>query len=131
MDSPDASESHHEGGHRIREERKRLGCTQKEFAVLGGVARLSQFKYEKGEHSPGLQYLNAISRAGADVLYIVTGERMGAVLSPQALRRLEMQAMIIVDDYVSRLPEQRVEAHERFTLFDAFRDQLKRDAGTK
>ncbi|WP_146121031.1 helix-turn-helix domain-containing protein [Achromobacter sp. MYb9] len=60
---------------RLAEERARLGHGQSEFAALGGVGRGAQANYEKGLRQPDMAYLEAISRAGADVLYIVTGAR--------------------------------------------------------
>lgn len=62
-------------GERLKEERVRLGFSQGDFAAIGGVAKTSQFNYEKGERSPDAAYLAAIAEQGADVLYIVTGER--------------------------------------------------------
>lgn len=62
-------------GERLKEERVRLGYNQGDFAAIAGVAKTSQFNYEKGERSPDAAYLAAIAEKGADVLYIVTGER--------------------------------------------------------
>jgi len=60
---------------RLKEERERLGLSQAEFGAIGGVKKLAQFNYEKGERHPDSTYLAAIAKAGADVLYILTGER--------------------------------------------------------
>ncbi|WP_183781344.1 helix-turn-helix domain-containing protein [Pseudomonas sp. JAI115] len=62
-------------GERLRQERVRLGTNQAEFATLAGVAKTSQFNYEKGERSPDSAYLAAVAERGVDVLYVVTGER--------------------------------------------------------
>lgn len=62
-------------GDRLKEERERLGVNQTEFAALAGVSKNSQFNYEKGERSPDSAYLYAIFNAGADVLYVLTGNR--------------------------------------------------------
>lgn len=62
-------------GERLKTERLRLGYTQKEFGELGGVKLNSQAKYERGETSPNTNYLENIGREGADVFYILTGER--------------------------------------------------------
>jgi len=62
-------------GERLKEERERLGLTQTEFAALGGAGRKTQFNYESGERTPDAAYLAAIAEAGADVLYILTGQR--------------------------------------------------------
>ena len=63
---------------RLREERERLGLNQVEFGAVGGVKKLAQINYEKGERHPDSAYLAAIAAAGADVLYILTGERSSA-----------------------------------------------------
>lgn len=64
---------------RLREERERLGLNQVEFGSIGGVKKLAQINYEKGERHPDSAYLAAIAAAGADVLYILTGQPAGGV----------------------------------------------------
>ncbi|PZW46402.1 helix-turn-helix domain-containing protein [Pseudomonas sp. URMO17WK12:I2] len=65
-------------GDRLREERVRLGLNQADFAALAGVAKTTQFNYEKGERSPDAGYLAAIAEKGVDVLYVITGKRTPA-----------------------------------------------------
>ena len=60
---------------RLKEERKRLGHNQPDFGELGGVKKLAQINYEKGERKPDSAYLARIASAGADVQYIITGIR--------------------------------------------------------
>jgi transcriptional regulator with XRE-family HTH domain len=62
-------------GDRLREERERLGYNQTTFAALAGASKHSQIDWEKNTASPNTRYLGAIAKAGADVLYIITGER--------------------------------------------------------
>ncbi len=62
---------------RLREERERLGLSQEKFGAIGGVLKRAQINYEKGERHPDSAYLAAIAAAGADVLYVLTGERDG------------------------------------------------------
>ncbi|QJQ13484.1 helix-turn-helix transcriptional regulator [Pseudomonas putida] len=62
-------------GERLREERVRLGYNQADFAAIAGVAKTSQFNYEKGDRSPDAAYLAAVAEKGVDVLFVVTGER--------------------------------------------------------
>ena len=69
-------------GARLKEERKRLRLSQTDFAALGGAARPTQYNYEAGIRSPDASYLSAIASAGADVLYILTGQRQA---TPSAL----------------------------------------------
>lgn len=60
---------------RLREERERLGYNQADFGEIGGVKKLAQFNYEKGERSPDAAYLAKISAIGVDIVYLITGQR--------------------------------------------------------
>ncbi|MGY4495910.1 helix-turn-helix domain-containing protein [Pseudomonas sp. TE3610] len=62
-------------GSRLREERDRLGLTQKEFGDIGGVEPNAQGKYESGERTPKANYLAKVAGEGVDVLYVLTGDR--------------------------------------------------------
>lgn len=68
-------------GARLKEERERLSQSQTETAAIAeaagapGATRQSQALYEKGKRMPDAAYLAAIAAAGADVLYILTGQR--------------------------------------------------------
>lgn len=62
-------------GERLREERERLGLSQVAFGELGGVKKVAQINYEKGNRSPDSEYLAAIAASGVDVLYVITGQR--------------------------------------------------------
>ncbi len=78
-------------GARLKEERERLGQSQTETAAIAeaagapGATRQSQALYEKGKRMPDAAYLAAIAAAGADVLYILTGQR-GATVLPEISR---------------------------------------------
>ncbi len=58
-----------------------MGMTQDGFAAAGAVGKRALIHYEKAERSPDAAFLAAIAAAGADVLYILTGQRarMGAL----------------------------------------------------
>lgn len=60
-------------GERLRGERVKLGLSQSEFGQLAGVTKKTQMLYEADERSPNSNYMTAISAAGADILYILTG----------------------------------------------------------
>lgn len=60
---------------RLREERKHLGLTQEELAIIGGVKVNAQSIYERGVRVPNAIYLANIAKVGVDVLYVVTGKR--------------------------------------------------------
>lgn len=64
-----------EVGNRLREERKRLGMNQSEFARAAGIHLNTQSRYEKGEREPDTAYLIAAARVGADIAFILTGQR--------------------------------------------------------
>ena len=72
-----------------------MGLNQADFAVLGGVKISSQTRYEAGTGSPDISYLSAIAEHGADVVFILTGQRSDELLTEEessivtALRRLE------------------------------------------
>ena len=71
-------------GERLREERLRLNATQAALAKIGGIGVSSLKMYEGNEREPGASFLAALSEAGADVLYILTGTRdMGSSLSSE------------------------------------------------
>lgn len=66
---------------RLKEERKRLGLNQDDFAALGGVKKGAQFNYENGSRTPDSDYLAAIAKAGVDVLYLLTGAHAATSLA--------------------------------------------------
>lgn len=68
---------------RLREERKRLGLTQEELAIIGGVKVNAQSIYERGVRVPNVIYLANIAKAGVDVLYVVTGRLTPSAASPK------------------------------------------------
>ncbi|RRV07031.1 helix-turn-helix domain-containing protein [Pseudomonas sp. v388] len=61
-------------GARLREERKKLGLTQHDFAALGGIASNAQAHYESGERQPKAGYLIGIAGGGVDILYVLLGK---------------------------------------------------------
>ncbi len=63
-----------ERGERIRAERTRLGLGLVEFGKKTGVSKGSQILYEKG-NPPTVDYLVAAGKAGADIIFILTGQR--------------------------------------------------------
>lgn len=70
-------------GQRLAEERKRLGYNQTEFGALGGVALRTVADWEKNKTSPNGAFLAEIAKAGADITYIITGQRTEKVLEPR------------------------------------------------
>jgi transcriptional regulator with XRE-family HTH domain len=62
-------------GERLALERARLGYNQTDFAGIGGVAINTQVRYEKDTSEPTTGYLLNIMEKGADVMFILTGNR--------------------------------------------------------
>ncbi|WP_374518892.1 helix-turn-helix domain-containing protein [Undibacterium squillarum] len=60
---------------RLKEERKRLGLNQTDFAGIGSVTKETQIKYENGTRKPDSEYLEAIFKNGVDVAYLISGIR--------------------------------------------------------
>ena len=60
-------------GVRLRQERERLGLSQKTFGEIGGVEANAQGKYENGDRAPKADYLSRVAARGVDVLYVLTG----------------------------------------------------------
>lgn len=66
-------------GKRLREERERLGLSQPAFAAVAGTSKQTLFSWETGKTAPDGFQLSALATAGADVLYILTGQHAGGV----------------------------------------------------
>ena len=62
-------------GTRLKEERRRLGHKQADFAALVGSDPPKQSLYENDHRQLRGDYLARIAEAGVDVLYVLTGER--------------------------------------------------------
>lgn len=82
-------------GERLREERELLDKNQTEFGALGGVLKGAQINYEQDKRQPDAAYLASIAAAGADVLYILTGQRGGAAPAPA----LKPDEAALLDNY--------------------------------
>lgn len=110
-------------GERLKEERVRLGYNQADFAAIAGVAKTSQFNYEKGERSPDAAYLAAVAEKGVDVLYVVTGGR-----TPQLAEALTEREAEILESY-RQLSEYDQGAIHRMTTGLAKAPKEVRDGG--
>jgi transcriptional regulator with XRE-family HTH domain len=64
---------------RLVKERLRMGLTPEHLSDLAGVTYFEQLDYEKGARSPDAGYLERIALQGADILYLLTGQRTVAV----------------------------------------------------
>lgn len=107
-------------GGRLRDERKRLGYSQKDFAKLGGVSRNSQILYEQSAHVPSMAYVSRIIEQGTDFRYLVLGEKSPAhggriCVEPDVLDR----AMTLSDQLCRDEKGRPLESHIRHTLLKA------------
>ena len=88
---------------RLRTERERLELSQQGLAEKCGVTARSQRNYESGERNPDSVYLAAIAAAGADVLYILTGQRSGvaaaAPVAAEPAAQLSRRALAVAQNY--------------------------------
>ena len=84
---------------RIREERQRLGLSQEQLGAIAGVRKQAQLTYEKGDRHTDTLYLAAIAETGADVLYILTGQRAGGASAPPPPRAVSEGDRILLDNF--------------------------------
>ena len=88
---------------RLCTERERLELSQQGLAEKCGVTARSQRNYESGERNPDSVYLAAIAAAGADVLYILTGQRSGvaaaAPVAAEPAAQLSRRALAVAQNY--------------------------------
>lgn len=82
-------------GTRLKEERLRLCLTQKELGAIGGVATNAQAHYEKGTRFPKADYLTAVTTAGTDAYYLLTGRH------PQGRPALSMMEHSLLENFRS------------------------------
>ncbi|QXH43800.1 helix-turn-helix domain-containing protein [Pseudomonas sessilinigenes] len=81
-------------GLRLRQERERLGLSQRVFGEIGGVEANAQGKYESGDRAPKADYLSRVAAKGVDVLYVLTSER-----TPVVAGRLSQMEEQVLDCY--------------------------------
>ena len=82
-------------GAAIAEERKRLALSQAKAATACGVSREMWGKYERDQAVMGTEVLARFAATGADVLYILTGQRAGAAVAEQ----LPPDEQLLLDAY--------------------------------
>ena len=84
---------------RLQEERKRLGLTQEAVATQLGATKRSVINWEGGAALPGAEVLARYAAAGADVLYILTGQRAGGASAPPPPRAVSEGDRILLDNF--------------------------------
>ena len=81
---------------RLKSERERLDLSQPRLADLAKVGKTTVINWEKGASAPDALQLAAMAAAGADVLYVVTGERSQGAAEVELLPSDER---VLVDAY--------------------------------
>lgn len=108
---------------RLRMERRRLGLTQEQFAVLGGASKTAQYMYEAGKNWPTCEYLEALRSNGVDVVFIATGARMASSAIDWEVQR---QAFLLVQHNLASKPDRAFSPDQ---LFDAFKTAVQMAQG--
>ncbi|EFH8134085.1 transcriptional regulator [Escherichia coli] len=99
-------------GSRLREERERLGLSQQALGEIGGVKKLTQLNYEKGDRAPDTIYLTSVAEAGVDIVYVLTGQRIPSpvTVTPQNEEEKKLLENYRAMDEAARLNIQAVGA---------------------
>lgn len=91
-------ESDRSPGDRLRDERVRLGLSQEDLALAGGVNRNTQGSYERGARNPDTAYLMAVAGLGVDIGFVLTGQKQISDLSGEEAQIIDQYRNISEDD---------------------------------
>lgn len=126
---------------RLKEERKRLRISQAEAASRSGVQRETWSRYESGVMQPGTDVWVALSLMGADIRYILSGEReplfddTGLSQNEKALvalyRGLDGDARNTLMDLLGVIVKTGAEAVEEFERRGGWRGEVEQKARQK
>ena len=84
---------------RLQEERKRIGLTQEALAAKLEATKRSVINWEGGAALPGAEVLSRYAAIGADVLYILTGQRTGGASAPPPPSAVSEGDRILLDNF--------------------------------
>ncbi len=119
-------------GARLREERERVGLSQPEMGEVGGVTKLTQLNYEKGERMPDAAYLSVLHESlGIDVSYILTGQRTP---TPEGIVTVSQEEKALLKNYramdkAAQLNMQAVSA--AFAQANMNKDEILKDGSSE
>lgn len=74
-----------QGHARLQEEREKIWGSQQKAADFFGISRVTWGQCERGNAAPSADVLVGLAAAGADVLYILTGQRSQPVAEQELL----------------------------------------------
>lgn len=86
-------------GERLKGERIRLGYSVRKFADAAGIATSTQTRYESNENVPGSDYYNRIADLGAEVIWIMRGEREDDEVRDKRAAMYSPEIRELIDDY--------------------------------
>jgi len=69
-------------GERLCAERNHLGLSQAALAEFANTTRRTVLSWEQGKTAPDGFQIMQMADAGVDVVYVLTGQRSGAMLAP-------------------------------------------------
>lgn len=113
---------------RLQEERNRLGMSQTAFADAIGSTKRSVINWEGGDASPSATVMAAIAAAGADVLYILTGQRSQPVAAQALLPRADRE---LLADFHAAPADVRAAVKTTLGVFGAAGPALGRKGGKR
>jgi transcriptional regulator with XRE-family HTH domain len=87
-------------GQRLQEERERLNLSLHDFALLGGVGRVTQMRYEAEVNYPSVDYLALLGQHGVDTLFILYGRR-----DCELIDMTNHQALVLAIEWVEEIME--------------------------
>ena len=86
-------------GERLRGERTRLGYNIRGFAEIGGVGIGTQSSYENDKTIPDSNYLNRISEKGAEIFWIMRGEKEDDEVRDKRTAMYSPEITDFIEDY--------------------------------
>lgn len=98
---------------RLKAAREGLGLSQQALAEHCGVTARSQRNYEAGERLPDALYLARLIEAGADVTYILSGQRASAQPAVDAAEQ------VLLDSYRRCKPDTKAHLVQTAVLLSA------------
>lgn len=82
---------------------------------IGGVKKLTQLNYEKGDRAPDTIYLTSVAEAGVDIVYVLTGQRIPSpvTVTPQNEEEKKLLENYRAMDEAARLIYRRLALRSR------------------